>query len=127
MEITFPVEFLVLGTPVSLQAKRAESREEWKGRVKAASSAALPKPHFASDNRIAVTLYYFPSEPVQGDIDNIVKLVLDALCKHVYIDDHQVERVVVQKFEPGNLFPEGGYLPLKPQQTGHNVSYPHVR
>jgi hypothetical protein len=41
---------------------------------------------------------------MQGDIDNIVKLVLDALCTHIYLDDVQVERVVVQKFEPGNVF-----------------------
>lgn len=42
---------------------------------------------------------------MQGDVDNIVKLVLDALCEHIYRDDNQVERVVVQKFEPGNVFP----------------------
>ena len=42
---------------------------------------------------------------MEGDIDNIVKPVLDALGKHIYIDDSQVERVVVQKFEPGNVFP----------------------
>ena len=41
---------------------------------------------------------------MQGDVDNIIKLVLDALCKHIYVDDSQVERVVVQKFEPGNVF-----------------------
>lgn len=41
---------------------------------------------------------------MQGDVDNIVKPVLDALSRHVYIDDNQVERVVVQKFEPGNVF-----------------------
>jgi crossover junction endodeoxyribonuclease RusA len=39
-----------------------------------------------------------------GDVDNIVKLVLDALSAHIYLDDAQVERVVVQKFEPGNVF-----------------------
>jgi len=39
-----------------------------------------------------------------GDIDNIVKLILDALNEHVYMDDSQVERVVVQKFDPGNVF-----------------------
>ena len=52
-----------------------------------------------------MTLFYFPAKPGQGDIDNIVKLVLDALCKHIYIDDAQVERVLVQKFEPGSVFP----------------------
>lgn len=46
----------------------------------------------------------FPDAPMQGDIDNIVKHVLDALVKHIYVDDSQVERVVVQKFEPDNIF-----------------------
>jgi len=41
---------------------------------------------------------------MQGDIDNIVKPVLDALCRHVYFDDQQVERVRVQKFEPDRIF-----------------------
>jgi len=104
MLIEFPIEFTVQGTPVSLQAKRPESREEWKGRVKAASSTAIPSPHFASQDRIAVTLYYFPDTPMEGDIDNIVKPILDALSRHIYIDDRQVERIVTQKFEPPNAF-----------------------
>ena len=39
-----------------------------------------------------------------GDIDNIVKPILDALSHHIYIDDRQVERIVAQKFEPPNVF-----------------------
>jgi crossover junction endodeoxyribonuclease RusA len=105
LEIVFPIEFVVDGTPVSSQAKRPESRNEWKDRVKAASRTTLPEGHWASEDRIAVTLFYFPAGPGQGDVDNIVKLVLDALCKHIYMDDAQVERVLVQKFEPGNVFP----------------------
>lgn len=104
MEIIFPLEFLVRGTPVSLQAKRAASRKQWKQRVRDASFAAIPQPHFASENRLAVTLFYLPAEPMQGDIDNIVKPVLDALSRHIYLDDAQVERVLVQKFEPGNVY-----------------------
>ena len=99
MEIEFPIEFLVRGTPVSHQAKLAKSKDEWKARVRAASSEVMPTPHFASDARIGITLYYLPGEPMQGDIDNIVKPILDALSRHVYLDDHQVERLVVQKFE----------------------------
>ena len=41
---------------------------------------------------------------MQGDVDNIVKPILDALSKHIYNDDRQVERVWVQKFEPGRIF-----------------------
>jgi hypothetical protein len=104
VELDFPIEFLVNGTPLSQQSARAEARESWKEAVRAASRSALPNPHFASDGRIAVTIFYFLREPMQGDIDNIAKLILDALCRHIYIDDKQVERLVVQKFEPGREF-----------------------
>ncbi len=104
VEIEFPVEFVVQGTPVSLQAKRPESRAEWKARVKHASKTVLPEGHYSSNGPISVTLFYFPITEMQGDIDNIVKPILDALCQHVYDDDKQVERVWVQKFEPGKVF-----------------------
>jgi Holliday junction resolvase RusA-like endonuclease len=104
LELDFPLEFLVEGTPVSLQATRTESKTEWKERVKAASRTVIPEGHWATEGRVAATLFYFPAEPMQGDVDNIVKLILDALKRHIYIDDSQVERIVVQKFEPGNVF-----------------------
>ena len=105
MEITFPLEFIVEGTAVSLQAKRRESLDAWKARIRQASNAPLPEAHFASDQPIALTLYYFPDAAMQGDIDNIVKPITDALSKHIYLDDRQIERILVQKFEPGNVFP----------------------
>lgn len=36
-----------------------------------------------------------------GDIDNIIKPILDAFKPRIYVDDQQVERVVAQKFESG--------------------------
>jgi len=104
MEIEFPIEFLVLGTPVSAQSRNPTSKEGWKARVLAAAQAAVTQPHFAAQKRLAATLYYFPAGPRQLDVDNIVKLTLDALCPHIYLDDSQIERIVVQKFEPGNVF-----------------------
>jgi methionyl-tRNA formyltransferase len=105
LEPEFPIEFLVAGTPVSAQTKRSASKIEWQARVKTASRAALPEGHWATGGPIAATLYYFPAAAMQGDIDNIVKPILDALAKHIYVDDTQVERVVVQKFEPDRVFP----------------------
>jgi hypothetical protein len=104
VEIGFPLEFIVAGTPVSLQTKRRESLDEWKGRVIAASQTALPEGHFATNDPLAITLYYFPNSEMQGDIDNIVKPILDALGGHIYIDDRQIQRILIQKFEPGNVF-----------------------
>jgi crossover junction endodeoxyribonuclease RusA len=104
VEIAFPLEFLVSGTPVSFQAKRAESKAAWKDRVRQASYACLPEGHFATGVPIAITLFYFPAAEMEGDIDNIVKPILDALCQHIYFDDQQVERVWAQKFERDRIF-----------------------
>jgi crossover junction endodeoxyribonuclease RusA len=105
MEIKFPIEFLVPGTPVSAQSRSPVSRDGWKARVLAAAQGVVPHPHIASQKRLAVTLFYFPEGPRQGDVDNIVKFTLDALWPDIYLDDSQIERVVVQKFERGNVFP----------------------
>jgi hypothetical protein len=105
VEIQFPLEFVVEGTPVSLQAKRRRgSLREWKDRVAGAARRVLPEAHFVTSRPLAITMFYFAAAPIQGDIDNIVKPILDALCRVVYIDDHQINRVLIQKFEPGNIF-----------------------
>ncbi|NGO55731.1 RusA family crossover junction endodeoxyribonuclease [Allomesorhizobium camelthorni] len=103
MEPDFPFEFVVSGTPVSLGSS-SRSRKLWKQEIQNASKDSLPEGYWLTKERIAVTLYYFPAENMQGDIDNIVKPILDSLNNHIYVDDHQVERVVVQKFEPDNFF-----------------------
>ncbi len=47
-----------------------------------------------------MTIYFFPQAEMQADIDNCTKPILDALGALIYMDDKQVERIVVQKFEP---------------------------
>jgi Holliday junction resolvase RusA-like endonuclease len=127
VELQFPIEFIVEGTPVSFQARRPESRNEWKARVKAASSTALPHGHRPWESGIAVTMFYFPNETMQGDVDNIVKLVLDALCRHIYVDDSQVERIVVQKFEPGNVFGFASPSPMLEEALNRQQPVLYVR
>lgn len=104
MEIKFPLEFLVHGKPVSFQAKRIKAKEEWKSKVRQASSAVLPEAVWLSNDPISVTLYHFPEGEHEGDIDNSIKLVLDAMSGHIFQDDRQVERIVVQKFEGDRVF-----------------------
>ena len=104
LEIRFPFEFIVQGIPVSSQASRAASKTAWKDAIRAASAILLPEGYFCTEGRMAVTIFYFPDDEMQGDIDNIVKPILDALSRHVYLDDRQVERCLVQKFEPERMF-----------------------
>jgi crossover junction endodeoxyribonuclease RusA len=79
IEIEFPLEFVVEGTAVSSQAKRRDSTERWKRKIVEASRSVLPEAHFATGSRLAVTLFYFPVGQMQGDLDNIVKPILDAM------------------------------------------------
>jgi hypothetical protein len=37
---------------------------------------------------------------MQGDVDNIAKLIIDALVPRIYLDDALVDRVLVQRFYP---------------------------
>jgi hypothetical protein len=55
---------------------------------------------FLDRRPVAVTIYYFPAAPMEGDIDNIVKPIMDALIRVAYMNDKDVERVAAQKFEP---------------------------
>ena len=104
MEPEFPLEFIVLGTPVSSQRDNPKAKLEWKALVQEASAKRLPEMHFTIDGPVSLTLYYYPEDRMAGDIDNVVKLTLDAMSRHIYRDDSQVERVVIQKFEKGRIF-----------------------
>lgn len=104
MEIGFPIEFIVYGTPVSHQRANHRARDEWKALVRQASRVALPESARATHAALSTTLFYFPEGEMFGDIDNIIKFILDALSSHIYLDDKQIERIVVQKFEGDRIF-----------------------
>lgn len=104
LDPALPFEFLVYGTAVSQQSKSASSRRTWKSTVSAAARRALPQGAWLLTDRLAVTLFIFPAGTLHGDIDNRVKPILDAMVRCVYSDDELVERLVVQKFEPGRGF-----------------------
>lgn len=102
-DLLFPFEFYLTGTPLSLQAS-AVSRERWKNEVKAAARQRVSDTvelAYLDEAPVALTIYYFPTTPMVGDIDNIVKPIMDALTGVTYLDDQVVERVVAQRFEPG--------------------------
>lgn len=98
----YPIEFFVAATPKSLQAS-GPSKERWRATIEEAARQRIREAHdlvFLDRRPFAVTVYYFPAAPMIGDIDNIVKPIMDALIHVAYMDDRDVERVVVQKFEP---------------------------
>ncbi|MBK1624358.1 RusA family crossover junction endodeoxyribonuclease [Afifella marina] len=102
-ESLYPIEVVLRGTPISLQSKSSAHREAWKQRVRDATLSRREQVYQAAlldDRPLAVTIYYFPSDPMEGDIDNIVKPIVDAMKGVSYLDDRSVERIAAQKFEP---------------------------
>jgi crossover junction endodeoxyribonuclease RusA len=104
LEPELPFEVVVLGTAMSLQAS-AHSKAAWKRNIQQAARERLPKDYWLLTSAISVTIFIFPGGVMRGDIDNRVKPILDAMTRFVYLDDGLVERVVVQKFEPGRIYP----------------------
>ena len=96
-----PLEFLVIGTPVSFQSENTKAKQEWKQKVLEGALSVIDGGSWAFDeDRLSVTLLYFPSDAMPGDLDNIVKLTLDALKPNVYVDDGLIDRLIVQRFDP---------------------------
>lgn len=99
----FPLEFHIVGVPLSLQASAA-SKDRWRIVVQQAARKRLEEIVefvWLEEEPLAVAIYYFPTAPMVGDVDNIVKPILDALVGTAYLDDRIIERVLSQKFEPG--------------------------
>jgi crossover junction endodeoxyribonuclease RusA len=101
-ETLYRIEFFVAGTPLSLQGSR-KSVERWKGTIADAARQRIRETDelgFLDRRPLSLLIYYFPSAPMIGDIDNIVKPIMDASVRIAYMDDGDVERVVIQRFEP---------------------------
>jgi crossover junction endodeoxyribonuclease RusA len=99
----FPFEFFVAAVPRSMDAS-PDSRQRWKAQLQEAARrrvAELVEFPWLDDRPLALSVYYFPPTPMVGDIDNVIKPIMDALVGVAYIDDRVVERVLAQKFEPG--------------------------
>ena len=98
--IRFPLELTIEGVPVSAGASSA-SKRRWQEKLIAAARDKLQAGYWLTAEPVAVTIFHFPDAPMRGDLDNIVKPILDAFSSTIYFDDRQVERLLVQKFEPG--------------------------
>ena len=98
----FPLEFFIEGVPISLGAS-SRSKDRWRQSVVETArwrQRETDELGFIDQRALAVTIYYFANGPMEGDIDNIQKPILDALIGIAYPDDNVIERVVSQKFEP---------------------------
>ena len=87
-----PVDFVVPGTPKSLQASNSGKRA-WKARVR----GYVPARAIPTAAAVQLRLYFFFNGTTGLDVDNIIKPISDALNGLVYNDDSQVTDVASLK------------------------------
>ena len=103
ISLPFPIEFVIRDTPRSHQSSNTKGKELWKQKVGEIAGAHVRtlRDFFYIDSRpLAATIFYFPPAEMAGDVDNIVKLIIDGMTTVIYPDDKLLERIVVQKFDP---------------------------
>ena len=96
-------EFVVVGSPMSKQARRRKRVKAWTQYVQnfAGLSWGADQP-FVGDVMVTITyIYNLRYDRPQIDVDNIPKPILDALKGLVYSDDSQVTDLICRKRRNG--------------------------
>lgn len=68
---------------------------------------------------MGIQIDVWPRTKTRRDLDNIAKLILDALNKHAWADDHQVDLLRVERhwtLDVGDGEVEGAYVRCWPMQ-----------
>ncbi len=80
ISLPFPIEFMIRDTPRSHQSPNTKGKELWKrkvGEIAGAYAKTLKVFFFIDDRPVAAAIFYFSPAKMDGDIDNIVKLIVD--------------------------------------------------
>lgn len=102
MEPDLPIEFFLSGVPASAQGSTA-GKNAWKLRVEQAAEAVIPQNMWLLEQPLGIEVLLFLNEDLQGDLDNVVKPIQDALTGVIYRDDHQIFDVHAAKYLPDRI------------------------
>lgn len=92
--MTFSFEFTVDGPALSQRADRRSLRN-WRRRIKDSASSRWDKETPVVED-VKVTITYF-HDGSRFDIDNILKPLLDAMSKLIFVDDSQITDLLCRK------------------------------
>lgn len=120
-----PFEFVVLGTPISSQAK-ARSKNRWKVLVRTSAQEVWPSgtPPLETELKITVIYYY---NGTALDTDNMLKPIQDSLIGVVYVDDSQITDITACKRNINGSFRIKGLSPPLAKGFMHSDDFVHVK
>lgn len=89
---------IVSRRPVSGQTKSPRSKENYKAELGRLARAAFTLPEPLTGELYARIIWFYKGR-IEGDIDNIIKPILDAIRGIVYRDDDIVVKCVSERFD----------------------------
>jgi crossover junction endodeoxyribonuclease RusA len=125
-KLLIPFEFIVIGSPVSLQTNNRTLLQSWKAKVRQAAAACLAAGTSPTIDPIQVIItHYYTGQP--PDIDNIIKPIIDALNLLVYVDDKQVTDLTVKRRNFRDLVISQTTHALIAQAIANGENFIHVK
>ena len=91
------LDFTIAGVPISAQTKSPKARRNWRNRIRATARAESASESSIVADEVSIVILYFYEGDTDIDVDNVPKLILDALSSIVYLDDMQVSQVITRK------------------------------
>ncbi len=126
-----PFEFVVIGKPVSHQAKERKRVNAWKQQVReTAESYWNYKTPLGDDVQVIITHYYDADpydESAVPDSDNIVKPVRDALNGLIYVDDYQITDFISRRRNLNGSFRIKGISPSLAEGFTNGEEFLHIK
>ena len=121
-----PFEFVVDGPPVSQQTRRRARLPPWRADVLAAATIRWPSGDAPAEEPVSVEITHF-YEGAPGDVDNIIKPILDAIKGLVLADDSLVTDVVCRRRPLAGPFMADPVSPVLADGLAGNREFLHVR
>lgn len=118
-----PFDFVVLGTPRSVQSKSA-SKQRWKAQVSAAAQVHWVGAPVTGEVQMKV-VYYFIKDPL--DTDNMLKPIQDAMNGIIYVDDSQVTDITAGKRRLDGSFRVRGLSPRLAEGFVDGGEFVHIQ
>lgn len=120
-----PFEFVVVGTPISQQAK-SSTKAGWRATVAAAARAEWPGGTLPLTSPLKMTIVYY-YDGVALDTDNMIKPIQDALVGVVYQDDAQLTDVTACKRDLNGSYRVRGLSPQLAKGFSSDRDFVHIR
>jgi crossover junction endodeoxyribonuclease RusA len=120
-----PFDFIILGTPLSQQAKNRNLRR-WKSHVRACAQAKWPPQDQPVTGNIKIIVVYY-HDGAALDTDNMLKPIQDALIGLIYNDDRQVTDITAGKRDINGSFRVRGLSSSLAEGFSSNNEFVHIR